>query len=233
MSASYNEFYVQLINMRTGRPIDDDTGVYNVLTANDPAEITIYSDDKGTSKSNPATMTDGILHFWTVSTVTSVDVSLLTATGHAAFIEGLTLSQHRYLVDPEKTEQQLIVPYLRVGASESTIIPTGFAMNANMVIKDCYVHVTTATTLGELDIGTSADTDGFYDAVSVSATGWVFPDPTDASAHILGALLSSTTSAAQRKLYSTSASNLTYTTESTTGTVGAGYIYYIYSRIPA
>src|SRR3972149_5052846 len=95
MGAKYTEYYVQLVNARTKQPINDDTGVCNVLTVDSPVEITIYSNDDGTAGSNPLTMKDGIIRFWTASTVTSVDLSILTAAGQAVFVENLTPSQHR------------------------------------------------------------------------------------------------------------------------------------------
>src|SRR3990167_11349855 len=121
MASNYVEWYIQLVDGRTMTPIDDDSGTYNVLTENDPSEVTIYSDERGTSGSNPGTMTDGVIQFWTDSATTSVDISVLTANGHAFFLEGITQSTHRIVVWPDRIENTLILPYQVVGASEAIV----------------------------------------------------------------------------------------------------------------
>lgn len=235
MSANYTEYYLQLIDRRTGRPLNDDSGVYNVLTADDPSEVTIYSDDTGTSASNPGTMTDGIIQFWTASSVSSVDVSVLTANGHAVFLQAVTPSQHRICIDPEKQEYVLIVPYQVVGASE-TVVDTGFDLAANMLVKDVFLHATTLGTGATLDVGTSTDTDGFVDGISVAATGMKIIAETGASAHQIGALIASTTGANVRKLHvranATSGANIVYINTTSSSTAGEGYIYLTYRRLP-
>ena len=237
MSATYTEYYVQLVDGRLGRPIDDDTGIYNVLTASDPTELTIYSDDKGTSQANPGTMTDGILRFFTANTVTSVDLSVLTANGHAFFLEGVTPSNHRIIVWPENINQQLIIPY-NCNTGCNVVVDTGFDLSAGMLVKDVFLHVTTAATAGPLDVGTSTDTDGFLDAAIVSVTGFVGLDETVASvAAGIGSLLVSVTSGAVRKMHvranSTSGANIVYVVTATnSGGTGEGYLFLVFDRIP-
>ena len=97
----FTEWYMQLYNTRTNRPIDDDSGLYIVLTASTPVRATCYSNDQATSLTLPAAMSNGIIRFFTVNTVTSVDISVLSASGQAYFLEAVTPSQHRINVDPE------------------------------------------------------------------------------------------------------------------------------------
>mgnify|MGYP001567923351 FL=1 len=238
MASNYTEWYIQLINGRTGRPIDDDTGVYNVLTEDDPSEITLYSDTNATSKTNPATMTDGIMQFWTASTTTAVDISVLTANSHAYFLESVTPSQHRIVVWPENINQQLIIPYQVVGASE-TVVDTGFDIAAAMLIKDVFLHVTTLGTGASLDVGTSTDTDGFLDGVTADATGYPLLAESVASVATpgFGSLLVSITSGAVRKFHvranATSGTTIMYINTTISSTAGEGYIYMVFDRLPA
>ena len=116
MGSSFTEYQAQLINKRTQKPIDDDTGTYIVMTASSAVLATIYSDDQGTAPAftyaNVAsTMTNGEIRFWTSNSVTSVDITIMTAAGQAVFVSGLTPSQHRIEVDTESREQMLILPY--------------------------------------------------------------------------------------------------------------------------
>lgn len=237
MSASYTEWQFQLFNTRTRKPIDDDSGVCNVLTADSPVELTIYSDAAGTSGSNPLTFTNGIVRFYTASSITTADLSLLTDQGHSCFVENATPSMHRIDIDPERIFQELIIPYIVVGASEA-VVDTGFDIGAGMLVKDMWLHTTTLGTGAVIDIGTSTDTDGFLDGVTVDATGFLAAtlQETPTSAHQIGALIASTTGANVRKLHkranATSGANIIYINTTSSSTAGSGYIYLEYRRVP-
>jgi hypothetical protein len=178
MSSNYTEFDVQLINARTKEPIDDDSGLYNVLTASTPTEATIYSNDQGTSASNPGTMTDGRFTFYVASSVTSVDVSILTSTGYSVFVEGLTADQHRVEIDLEKrTNQTFVVPVV-FGTGSAAVVDSGFDLIAGMMVKDCYLHCTTVSSANALNVGVSGTTDGFLLNGVLGSTGWkLYQDP--------------------------------------------------------
>lgn len=237
MASNFTEWQLQLIDIRTGKPIDDDSGTYNVLTDGSPAEITLYSDAQATSQANPGTMTNGIIRFYTADTTTSVDISVFTSTGHAFFLESVGVSQHRLLVNPEQHGSTLILPYLVVGASDA-VVDTGVTIPANVLVKDCFLNVTTVGTGALLDVGTSTDTDGFIDGIDGATTGFAAGiAETDASAHTFGALIASTTSAAVRKLYrranTTSGASVVYKNATVSSKAGAGYIYLTLLRLPA
>lgn len=227
------EWYVQLINGRTGRPISDDL-VCNVLTDGDPAEITIYSDDDSTSLSNPivTTATNGIIRFFTANSVTSVDLSILTDDGYAFFIESLTPSQHRLVVWPETEGHVLVVPYDVAGTTEA-LQDTGFNIPANVLVKDVFLHTTTLATSGALDIGVSGDTDGFLDAVTAAATGFKALSEVYASGGIIGALIAAASGSTTRVLYrAATATSLVYLNTTAASAAGAGYIYLTLIRVP-
>jgi len=173
MSSGYKEYYVQLINSRTKQAIDDDSGVYNVLTADSPVELTIYSNDQGSSQSNPGTMTDGVIQFWTANTVTSVDLSIYTANGEAVFVQALTPSQHRVEVDVDKLEQTLVLPFAASEAETST----GFTLAASTLIEDIDLLVSTVDDTETMDVGTDGtttnDPNGLIAAASVATAGLV------------------------------------------------------------
>ena len=86
MSVSYREWYFQLWDTQRKISIDDDSAKLIVLTADAPTAPTIYSDANGTSVSNavrtpPRSFVNGTVRFWTDQSVTSVDLSLMTAKG--------------------------------------------------------------------------------------------------------------------------------------------------------
>ena len=239
----YTEYYLQLINGRTGATIDDDTLICNVLTADDPSEVTLYSDVNGTSLANPnaaGVYLNGIIRFYTASSVTSVDISILTASGHAFFLESVTPSLHRVVVMPEELNNMLILPYQVVGASEANV-DTGFDLLATMMVKDVYLHVTTLGTGATIDVGTSTDPDGFLDGVSAATTGYpatALEEALVSTSSLIGALLANITGTYVRKLHAranaTSGANIVYSNMATaSSTAGEVYIYINYQRVPA
>ena len=260
MAAKYTEWFVQLIDGRTKSPIDDDSGIYNVLTAGDPSEITLYSNDRGTSQVNPGTMTDGVIHFWTAVGTTTLDLTILTATGHAVFVEALTPSQHHVEIDVDAVQQTFITFYTGAVACDA-VTDTGFNLPEGAKVKDVYMHATDATTGAGMDIGTSTDTDGFIDLATVSVTGWlhyevpIFTSPTASAYYVSatqnrGALLvthyvgdvGTATGGGNHGQYAmknytvanaTAGASLVYVLCATnSGQTGKGYIYVVYDRCP-
>lgn len=185
MPSNYTEYYVQLIDKRLNQPINDDTGLYMVLQAGIPLKQTCYSDVLGTSLTLPGTMTDGIIRFFTASSVTSVDLSVLTASGRSYFLEGLTPYQHNVEVDTERLSYTLVGAWAILSAhADGTVsavaAPQSGGLPAGIRIKDVYVH---KTTLGEgvgaglvVDFGVSGDPNGFVDGITASATGYDLND---------------------------------------------------------
>lgn len=171
----YKGWIVQLVDKRKGTNINDDSGVCNVLTAGSPAEATIYSNTAGTAASNPLTFTDGKVKFYTLSTVASVDLSILTAAGDAVFIEGQLAGEIMVEVDTQRREQMLIIPF---GASNNTVVDTGFNLPANMLLEDALMKVTTVDATETIEFGfenatEGGDLNGLIDAASVASAGYV------------------------------------------------------------
>lgn len=181
MASNYVEFYLQLIDERLGTPINDDTGLFCVMQAAVPLKQTAYSDAQGTALTQPATMTDGKIRFFIDSATTTVDLSVLTASGRAFFIEAVTTSQHRIPVNTNRDNYQLVGSWAILSAHGDTVVSAVFApfsggLPAGIMIKDVFVHI---TTLGAgvgagllVDFGVSGDPDGFIDGTSASATGY-------------------------------------------------------------
>ncbi len=238
--SNFQEWRIQLVDGRTMKPIDDDSGIFNVLTEGSPVEATIYSDSMGTAASNPGTMTDGVIRFWTLASVTALDISVVTAQAHSFFLESLSVSDAHITVWPENSGlYNMVIPYLVVGASEA-VVDTGFDILAKMLIKDCYIHVTTAGTGAVLQIGTSTSAAGFANGVSAATTGFpltLLEEALTSTSSLIGALLAYATGTGNRKLHrranATSGANITYTNTTSSSTAGSGYIYLTYQRIPS
>ena len=257
-------YHAQLVNTRTKRPVDDDTGSYQIMTAGSPTRATIYN-AAGTAQTQAVafgnflsqTMTDGVVEFWTDRSVSSVDVSVLTAGGRSYFLEGLTPSQHRVDVDPEKFEYTLIVG-INDSASSTALRDLGFDLRKGMIVKDVFVKTTTAFTgaatgSNSLNIGISGDSDAFAKLLNVSAVGYrqILPHSTTGkifATQFAGVELANWQTAsgatnfgwyARKKYFTPTAIGLVYAravalTASMTGTnaKGKGYIFYQYDLDP-
>lgn len=256
MANNYTEYYVQLIDKRTKLPINDDTGVYTVMTAGSAVLATIYKDNAGTTPdyvytSIASTMTNGIIRFWTANTVESVDVTFMTAAGQAGFIEGLTPSQHRYEVDTESYDQVLILPFYNyiptpfVSASVTcyssaglgSIWSQGFSIPAGALVKDCFCRVQTLGTGSLINIGVSGTPSGLLQQVTGSVTGLKWPESLVATAGTAtfgrGTKLCTVTGFVPNDFFTTTATAIVF--GQVTGTVLAastGWIYIKYDIYP-
>lgn len=245
--SNYTEYAVQLWDARTQMEIDDDTGVCNVLTANSPAEVTIYSDAHGTAASNPLTISNGLIRFFTAATETSVDITGLTASGHPFFIAGLTPSQHRHEIDREdRTNLTLILPWT-IDTSGVSFTDTGFDLNSLHLVKDIRVKVITAGgTSNILNVGHSASLSGLFNAV-ISATGLkqreqygglACANPVAATISLtlngwygVSMLYSATDNTSIKPYFLGAATSIVYKEANQTGATGAGYIYMILDKL--
>lgn len=172
----FNKYTIQLWDALNFGMLDDDSGQLVVMTAGTPALATIYLDDRGTAASGVQTFTNGQLSFFTIDTVDTVDVTLLTATGEAIFIAGLTPAEHKVNVDQLTRDQHLVIPIIGVAAETDS----GFDLPANLWIKDALIDVHTIDAGETVDVGllsseANGDADGFLDGISVAVAGPVLP----------------------------------------------------------
>ena len=252
MGSNYTEYYVQLINRRTKASINDDTGKYIVMTASSPVLATIYTDSGGTAATIAATgaaqtMTDGIIRFWTASSVTSVDVSFLTAAGQSGFIAALTSSQHRFEVETEERQQILIYPYynyLPTPFISASVTQTGsawcpgFSLQANMYVKDAWVRTYTLGTTSTINFGVSGTPSGLVQGVTAAVTGIHYPFIPEVTAGTAtftrGTLLQASLTNLNVTRYMPSAATglVWYNTTVTVLAAECGWVYLSYDKMP-
>ena len=176
-------FYLKLRNTRTLKPLNDDSGDFQVMTAGSPARATIYN-ASGTQLTQEVVgtsfvsrdMTDGTIEFYTQNSVSSVDISILTAGGRAFFLKGVTASQHRVDVDPEK-ENYILVLGFNDKASCTTVRPLGMQLRKGMLISDVTLKVTAAfagaaAASNFYNVGRSTVPLGFVIKQTVSSVGY-------------------------------------------------------------
>jgi len=258
MAANVQEWHFQLWDVQSKTVINDDSAKLIVLTAGAPTAPTIYSDRDGLSAvSNavrtPRSFTDGEVRFWTDKSTTSVDLSIITATGAAYFYKSVSPSRHRLDIDPFDKSYMLVLPF---GASDNTEVDTGIDLPSGLLVTDAYIKVTTTDASETLDVGllsseSGGDADGFVLATSVANSGYVNQWPVvtggtniDYVVHtagygaylkqgIAGADAVATVGGFTRRYHATdgTAKSVTYTGSSGSDTA-AGYIILHYHRLP-
>ena len=183
------EWFVQLIDTRKKKAVNDDTGVFQVYTAGSAVRQAIYNaqgtlltQDRGSAGVGYVSriMTDGQLSFYTNVSCSTVDVSVLTASGRSYFLKALKPSNHRVDVDPEQVDFTLIVP-IDDRASSTILRSSGFSLRKGMIVSDVYMKVvqvgTGLSTVAAIkyNVGVAGDSDAFLVGLSASVTGYKLP----------------------------------------------------------
>lgn len=183
MGLARKEFVLQLFNTRTKRPVSDSTGTFQVYQNNSPTRLSITDLTNATLTQEVAlgsfksvAMSGGVLRFFTAASVTSVDISVLTAGGRAYFLRGITPSRGRVDVDPDEREFMLVAAF-NDKASSTTVRGLGFQLRKGMAIKDVFVQVTAAfkgaaTGNNKFLFGRSGAVSGFAKLLNISSVGY-------------------------------------------------------------
>jgi len=157
-------------------------GWLHVLDANEATSPTVYT-NKGATATLTAINTiavvpivNGYAHFWMDESVTTIDVSYLTATGECGMAKGVTRGVPSYLsVDTHYTGfSTLWVPVAFIASS--AVVDTTLDLPANLEIFDANIITTTADASATVDVGfenatESGDLDGLLDGMLLTATG--------------------------------------------------------------
>ncbi len=175
MGVSLTEFYMQLWNKRTDLAVIDDTGRFIVTTVDTASRPVVYEDRQAgiTITNSIGTISSGVIQFFIASATTIVDLSVMTAEGQYYFVEDLTPSQHKLMVDPEKREYLAIVPF-NGEAADGVEFDSEINFPVGAVITDCEVRVINGTASEVLDVGLeTTDPNGFLAALPLDSAGLV------------------------------------------------------------
>jgi hypothetical protein len=241
MASNYQEWNFNLWDQRLQRPVSDSTGTVQILTQGTFTKATIYADGVGTTATNPMTLSNGQVRFWTDFSVTTLDVSFITAGGDAVFLKNVTPSNHRVVIDPDKIMQTAIVGW--IAAASAVITDTGMKLTTAMRVRDCFVRVTSPVSGTSIDVGTTTGSvTGFAVGVTTEVIGWKLQNEgvSAAASGGWGSLLLNANTATlmnDRKFHvpanATSGCSIIYQLEATAGTAGGGgYIFLVYDKLP-
>lgn len=208
-------------------------------------------------------MVDGTLNFYTARTITNLDISILTDGGRAYFLDGVTQSQHRVDVDPDQTEWVLTVAFGDKTSSNIVrplgFAAKAGMLIKDVIVNVKTAFIGAAATANTFDFGRSADANGFINGITLSAiafkkaivvstTGLVAAASQLVGADLMDVLAVATSTATtffSRKTYLSPANStsgnlvvqrvsvLTASFTASAARVGNGYVYYLYTLLPA
>lgn len=151
-----------------------------VYTAGTKTLATIYGDAQRTAKTNAITRsafaTDGGIKFY--GAASSYDIVVNHSDGSIGIFNGVTPEKHTLVLDRTTTNKVLIFPM--VFNSGGTETDTGLDLPLGAKVEDVLLEVTTTdatetVAIGLLSSETAGDADGFLEATSVAASGFVKP----------------------------------------------------------
>lgn len=193
MANKYLHFRMQLISAVTGENASATGGQVQVCTAGTGTKAAIY-DATGAVLTNPIQLTNGLIEFYTLDTVASVDVYGISAGGYAFNRTGLVAPGLSEIpIDSRCKEQVALIPFSAVDSTAATEKDTGFDLPVTAMVSPFVgVNVLGNQVSKTMDVGIlssepSGDADGLMVAISLNAAGSVLAK--SASTATRGALI--------------------------------------------
>lgn len=240
----YKHYKIQLASVLNGANNTAAGGSVYVAAASDTTKVPLFT-AAGAVASNPVALVNGLIEFWTLDTVASVDLYGQTPRGHGFTQKGVVASGNNEIYVESNTRfTELVIPFSGADQTATVETNTGFTIPTNAVVQPYGggLDVMTAQSAKTVSVGilsseTNGSATGFYVGLSLAATGPVIPAFTITTgvlaANTYGAFLSDYTvgtnaddrGISNRKEYPCDgvAHTVTYTTSSGT-TTAKGFI---------
>ena len=172
----YRKFEFQLQDRplgsdQAGPSITGTGGKCIVTEAGGQEYLTLYDADGG-ALTNLISLTAGRGVFYTLDTIESVDIFILTGEGYSVQLWGVKADAlHQVPVDRGNLHQMLVVPIsIADQVTDATAVATGFTLIAGMVFLPFpMVKIDTVDAAITVDVGITGDEDGFISAASTAS----------------------------------------------------------------
>lgn len=172
-----HHFKSQLRSLTTGAILAAAGGVVYVTAAGGTAKAAL-TDKAGAALANPLALTNGSFDFYVADTVASVDLYILTATGHMVVSKGIKPSGDATISYNHKSlDTVLVIPFNAADqTADATETTTGFvlpgAVQPGVAVDVSAIHAAKTIAFGTLSSagGVAA---GFGTGVSVATAGYI------------------------------------------------------------
>jgi len=174
------KFRIQLVDMVTKAAIQTAGGKAYVALNGEAKKATLYDED-GAALSNPVSLTNGILEFYTADSVSKADLFVQSPTGHFTVIKDVIASGPNSLyIDTSRLDTVMVIPFSIDDTTATTETDTGFDLptNAAVIPDGIGVNVLTLDATETIDVGilsseSGGDANGFLALASVAAAVFV------------------------------------------------------------
>lgn len=185
-------YKISLTSLNTGVNLTSTGGVCYVTAADSAAKVQLYT-AAGATTTNPVSLTNGMMEFWTADTVATVDIYGQTPGGRGFMQKGIMASGLNELaVSTFARRGELVIPFALADTTTGTETDTGFDLPTNCLVDpfSLAVDVQTLESGKTIDVGILAsesggDADGFMDGLSLTSAVTVLPAIT-ATTGVLG-----------------------------------------------
>lgn len=177
----------------TGATANASGGTVYVAQAGSPQKQVLQT-VTGAAMSNPFSIVNGVVEFWTVESITSVDIYLQTSGGHFEVIKGVTPSGlNEYTVSNDIRNVTAVIPFAIQDTAAATETTTGFSLPTNAIVTPLGggVEVTTLESGKTIQVGilssqSGGSASGFYNALSLTLAGQTVPSFSDTTGTLNG-----------------------------------------------
>lgn len=182
MTTRYRRFEFQLQSAPLGSDLAGPSNIVAggkcIVTGAGTARRSTLYDANGASLANPISLTNGHGVFYTLDTVASVDLYMVTGGGQSIQLYGVQADALQLVPVSRVRDQVMAIPLhnadfpATVETATGFLEPTGAIFTADAVGVNCIALHAAKT----LDVGTlssdSGDADGFISAIDVGTTGY-------------------------------------------------------------
>lgn len=153
-------FKIGLQSLKSGASISETGGKCYVAVNAATNKATLYNAD-GTAKTNPLSLVNGEIEFWTLDTVPSVDLYIQAPSGHFLTAKNVAASGPTfYTIDKSVARTDMLIPFALVDTAAATETSTGFVLPLNCIVLPASaglsVDVMTLEAGKTIDFGTGA-----------------------------------------------------------------------------
>jgi hypothetical protein len=168
-------FDIQLADI-DGEIIQSAGGMVTVCTPNTPDQAAIGTSPTGAQAitNNPVALNRGKMEFYTADEVDTVDLYIMTPTGHSLVKKGVKASgPNEIKYDTMARTSVAVIPFSHADSTATTEQDTGVDLPTGALVTGAAIQVVDIDATETLDVGTataeSGDPNGFLAAVSVAS----------------------------------------------------------------
>lgn len=164
----------------TNLHVNDTGGQALVVTAGGYQKVSLF-DRTGLAATNPVAIVGGVIEFYTLDSVKSVDLYIMTPGGQFLVKKSVARAgPNEFVVDEQSPYQLALIPFHTADYTAASEVSTGiqFPEGSRILPTGAGVYVATLDDTETIEAGllsteSGGDADGFLDAIDLSLAGFI------------------------------------------------------------